>query len=292
MAFETPPFAVSGGTATYSAEQTRRAVFAAFARTSANNPGILAGGLLSGTDCQVTAPASGMSVNVAPGEIIVGGTEGGSQGAYGPCRVTSTTNLTIAPANSTNPRVDIVCATVNDGGYTAPAGGVAANQWAPQVITGTPTAGATLSNLLGAPALPASSLLLAYVLAPAGATSIVAANISNRAAQVALGSGIASTVRNAAGGSALQVQTGSLSQPIAASVTTPFNVPLTQPWPNAHVLFDVAGLQYSTTVAGTQLIQWGPYDTGGTAQLNKGSVTITNGGTAQNVTVWWLSLGY
>lgn len=176
MAIESPPWALQAGS--YTAEQTRRAVFAWAARTAANSPGIIAGGLLSASDCQLSAPASGLTVNASPGEMLIGGTEGGTQGGTY-ARISSTTNLSISAASSSNPRIDLVCATVNDAQYTAPPGGVTVGQWAPIVVTGTPTSGATLSNLSGAPALPGSSLLLGYVLVPKSATNIVTADIAN-----------------------------------------------------------------------------------------------------------------
>ena len=108
MAVESPPFATQAGN--FGAEQTRRAVFAWAARTASNTPGIVAGGLISSADCQLTAPASGMSVNVGTGEVLIGGTEGGNQGGYYG-RATSQTNLAVTAANATNPRVDTVVAT-------------------------------------------------------------------------------------------------------------------------------------------------------------------------------------
>lgn len=181
MSVESPAFANQAKT--YPAEQTRRAVLAQFARTGANSPGILAGGIFSPADCQLSAPASGLSVNVGAGEAIIPGTEGGTQGGYYG-RVASQTNLAISAANPTNPRIDTVCATVSDSGYTEPSGG-SGDQWALQVVTGTPTSGATLANLLGAAALPGSSLLLGYVLVPANATNIVAGDIANAASVAA-----------------------------------------------------------------------------------------------------------
>lgn len=181
MAFESPAWANSGGTATYSAEQTRRAVFSAFARTSANTPGIISGGLLSTADLALTAPGSGLSVNVGTGECIVGGSEGGVQGGYYAYNAASV-NLSISAANPSNPRIDTVAVTISDGSYTEPTGG-SGNQVAAQVVTGTPTAGATLTNLSGVAALPASSLRLGYVLVPAGASNIITADIANVATQ-------------------------------------------------------------------------------------------------------------
>jgi hypothetical protein len=86
--------------------------------------------------------------------------------------------LVISTANATNPRIDTVVATVADSAYTEPSD-LTGDQWAPVVLTGTPTAGATLANLLGAASVPLSSLLLGYVLVPANATSIVTADIAN-----------------------------------------------------------------------------------------------------------------
>ena len=175
MSVETPGWVNESGS--YSSEQTRRAVFAAYARTGANSPGIIAGGLISGTDLQLSAPGSGLSVNVSTGECIIGGTEGVRQGGYY-CLNESSANLTISAANPSNPRIDTVCATVSDSGYTEPSGG-SGNQWALQVVTGTPTSGATLTNLNGAASLPLSSLLLGYVLVPASASSITSGDILN-----------------------------------------------------------------------------------------------------------------
>ena len=175
-------FATQAGN--YSAEVTRRAMFAWAARTATNAPGIIAGGLMSPTDLQVTAPASGMTVNIGVGEGLIGGNEGGSQGGYY-FRNSATYSATVATANGSLPRIDAVVATMADGGYTEPsdAGGTS-NGPVIAVVTGTPTSGATLSNLSGAPALPGSSLLLAWLLVPAAATNIISGDISN-VAQVA-----------------------------------------------------------------------------------------------------------
>lgn len=180
MSMESPGFANQASS--YAAEQTRRAVFSAYARTSANSPGIVAGGLLSTSDMQLSAPASGLSVNVSTGEAIVGGTEGGAQGAYY-ARCSSTTNLILSGADPTNPRIDTACLTIADTGYTEPSG-VSGDAATLQIVTGTPTAGATLSNLDGVAALPKSSLLLGYVLVPAGASNIVSGDIANKATLV------------------------------------------------------------------------------------------------------------
>ncbi len=222
MAVESPPWAIQYAGLTYPAEQTRRAMYALLNRTSANTPGVIAGGVMSNADCALTAPASGLSVNVAVGEMIIPGTEGGSQGGYY-ARVSSQTTLPIATANASNPRVDSIYATVSDSNYTEPSGG-SGNQWALQVIPGTPTSGATLTNLLGVAAAPASSLLIGYVLVPAAAASIVTADIQFAARQAQTSRRW--NLRYPAGGTITAAQPGDWVEPLAvATVTLPSGVP-------------------------------------------------------------------
>jgi len=76
--------------------------------------------------------------------------------------------LSLNTADPTNPRVDLICATVNDAYYTG-----SLNNVVIQAIAGTP-AGSPV-----APALPANSITLATVAVGAGATSIINANITD-----------------------------------------------------------------------------------------------------------------
>jgi hypothetical protein len=76
--------------------------------------------------------------------------------------------LSLTTADPTNPRIDLVCATVNDAYYTG-----SLNNVVLQVVTGTP-AGSPV-----APALPANSITLATVAVGAGATAITNANITD-----------------------------------------------------------------------------------------------------------------
>ena len=80
----------------------------------------------------------------------------------------ATTVLSITTANPTNPRIDLVCATVRDAYYTG-----AFNDVILQVVAGTP-AGSPV-----APTLPANSISLATVAVGAGATAITNANITD-----------------------------------------------------------------------------------------------------------------
>ena len=170
----------------YSAPQLRRSVFGWAARATstvgsavANTPGAIAGGLFSTADMQLTAAASGLVVYTSTGECLIPGQEAANQGGYH-AFLSSQNSTTLATANGTNPRIDIICATCGDSSYTLPSGGTS-GQVTIQAVTGTPTAGATLTNLSGAPSLPLSSLLLGYVLVPASATNITNANIANKA---------------------------------------------------------------------------------------------------------------
>ena len=171
MAVESSPAFLQANT--YSAEVTRRAVNVSWQRNSSGNIGSVAGGVFGiGSDLVMSAPASGMTVNNATGEALVPGTSSTTQSGYY-FRGSSTTNTSVAASNPTNPRIDLVCATVNDAGYVG-----SLNTGVIQVVTGTPTSGATLANLSGAPALPTSSLLIGYILVPANATSIITADLS------------------------------------------------------------------------------------------------------------------
>jgi hypothetical protein len=83
---------------------------------------------------------------------------------------------TIATADATNPRIDQVILEIQDNVHDASGGNLARTR----ILTGTPTAGATLTNRNGAAALPGSALLLADVLVDAAVGSIVNAKIRDR----------------------------------------------------------------------------------------------------------------
>ena len=172
----------------------------ATAGTSAN----LTAGVTGFQDLLVEAPASGMSVNVWPGGVIIPGSLGQStnygmptgygyptittNGASAPTiaaaahatQIALTTqgayygyndyssgldNLTIS-ASGANPRIDVVVAQVEDADYSG-----SNNDWKLAVITGTPGASPTV------PTLPASCVPLALVWVPASASDILAADI-------------------------------------------------------------------------------------------------------------------
>ena len=162
----------------YSAETLRHVFGTLLARGSAI--GSIVGGLVASTDMQVTA-GSGMQVLVATGEAWIPGTSVSTQGGY-LGRVTSSTALAISAASESNPRIETIIAQIQD---KAVAGGT--DSFSVSVVVGTATSGATLVNKLGAGSVPASSLVLAYVLVPAKAVSIVSGDIENVATVVAGG---------------------------------------------------------------------------------------------------------
>lgn len=108
----------------------------------------------------VTTGGSGLNLSVAQGGALITGDDDdrGVYSVYNDAAVT----LTATAANPTNPRIDQVIARVYDSTY-----GEGADEWVLEMLDGTATGGATLTNLTGATALPDNSIRLAYVLVPA-----------------------------------------------------------------------------------------------------------------------------
>lgn len=107
MAAETDAYALAA--ITQAPEPFRRMLESIFG----NRPGII-----QSTDWAVTANGTpNMSVNVAPGRGLVDGSETANQGMYF-CQSTTTTNVTIAGPDATNPRRDLIVARVRDAQYT------------------------------------------------------------------------------------------------------------------------------------------------------------------------------
>jgi hypothetical protein len=108
-----------------------------------------------------------MNVYVADGWAAIVGTTQADMGTYVAYNDASVL-LTITTANPTNPRIDLICMTVNDSYYSGVADNVVF-----QVIAGTPSATPV------APSLPANSISLATVYVGAGALSITSGNITD-----------------------------------------------------------------------------------------------------------------
>lgn len=156
MTIHTPPSWLQNGS--HPAENDRLTTQALWATT----------GIISPTSLVVTAsgPAN-MSINVGAGWAAVVGDIQPNMGTYVAYN-DGTVNLAITTANPTNPRIDLVCLTVQDSYYTGSADDVIL-----QVIAGTPASSPV------APTLPDNSISLATVAVAAGALSITSGNITD-----------------------------------------------------------------------------------------------------------------
>jgi hypothetical protein len=160
MAMRTPPSWLQNGS--HPAENDRLSMQALFATT----------GIVRATDLAVTAQGSpNMTVNVASGWAAIVGTTQANMGVYVGYNDANTV-LTVTTANATNPRIDLVCMTVNDAWYSG-----STNNVVLQIIAGTP-AGSPV-----APTLPANSISLATIAVAANATSISSGNITDTRVQ-------------------------------------------------------------------------------------------------------------
>jgi hypothetical protein len=156
MALHTPPSWLQN--ASHPAENDRLTTQALWATT-----GIIASASLAVT---ANSPAA-MNVYVADGWAAIVGTTQADMGTYVAYNDASVL-LTITTANPTNPRIDLICMTVNDSYYTGVTDNVVF-----QVIAGTPSATPV------APSVPANSISLATISVAAGATAINTGNITD-----------------------------------------------------------------------------------------------------------------
>lgn len=156
MTVRTPPSWLQNGS--HPAENDRLTTQALWATTGIINSASLL--------VHQNTPA-GLSVVVDSGWAAIVGTTQANMGTYVTYNDASAV-LSLNTADPTNPRVDLVCATVNDAYYTG-----SLNNVVLQVVAGTP-AGSPV-----APALPANSITLATVAVGAGATAITNANITD-----------------------------------------------------------------------------------------------------------------
>ena len=156
MTLRTPPSWLQNGS--HPAENDRLTTQALWATT----------GIIKSTSLAVTPNSPvGMSVIIASGWAAIVGTTQSNMGTYVAYNDAATV-VAITTANPTNPRIDLVCATVQDAYYTG-----AQNNVIFQVVVGTP-AGSPV-----APALPANSIALAEVDVAAGALSITSGDITD-----------------------------------------------------------------------------------------------------------------
>ncbi len=125
-------------------------------------------GTQKAADCAVAAKGTpDMSVNVAAGAVFVAASSSGA-GDYYLVSSAGTVNVGIAASDATNARHDLIVARVYDSFY-----GGASNKATIEVVTGSPT-GSPVD-----PAVPANSFVLARVVVPATAGSIVSGDITD-----------------------------------------------------------------------------------------------------------------
>jgi hypothetical protein len=234
MTLRTPPSWLQNGS--HPAENDRLTTQALWATT----------GIIKSDSLAVTqnTPA-GLSILVTSGWAAIVGTTQANMGTYVGYN-DATVVLSITTADPTNPRVDLVCLTVNDAYYTG-----ALNNAVLQVVAGTP-AGSPV-----APALPANSISLATVAVGAGATAITNANITDTRVLVTTNipeSGDISSVTagtGLSGGGSSGAVTLSINTAVTADLTTAqtlTNKTLTSPLINLGVNAQI-GTTYTTVLA-------------------------------------------
>jgi hypothetical protein len=170
MAAVTPPGFLQNAGNVHTAEITRDAFSSTIALPRSGGSLVPRGGVVPDLGGVLAVTQNGtpnMSVNVASGHIYVPGTESGKQGVYS-CLNDATLNVTIAAADPSQPRIDIIVAQIRDAFYSG-----ASNDFRIVAVTGTPAGSPS------APATPANSLVIATIAVAAGVTSIVNANITD-----------------------------------------------------------------------------------------------------------------
>ena len=189
MTVATKPVAIQAGGET--AAQFRRVFQALFGRP----------GIIRATDCAVTQNGTpNMSVNVAAGQVVVAGTESTSQGYYLVYN-DAAVNLTVAAADSTNARIDLIVAKVQDQEYSGTVD-------AASIVVVTGTAAPTPV----APTAPSNSVILAQIAVAANATSITNAAITDKRTFVGVQTGATNVV----------VASGTDSKTFAVTFPTPY----------------------------------------------------------------------
>lgn len=134
-------------------------------------------GVMGQADFRISQRAAGanMSVDVAAGSAIVRGDTITRQGLYHVVN-DAVINASISANASGNPRIDRVLVQLSDSTDSGSGTDVSVIN----VLSGTPTGGATLDNLSGAAAIPNNQLHLADIIVANGAATIVDANIRSR----------------------------------------------------------------------------------------------------------------
>jgi hypothetical protein len=164
-------------------------------------------GIIGSSSLAVTANSPvGMSVRVASGWAAIVGTTTSNMGVY-TIYNDAIEALTITTADPTNPRIDLICATVRDAYYSG-----ANNDVIFQVIAGTPAGSPS------APALPANSISLATVAVGAAVTQINSGNITDTRTDV--GTNLPGDITSVTAGAGLTGGGTSGAVTLSASIAT------------------------------------------------------------------------
>jgi hypothetical protein len=197
MTLQTPPSWLQAGS--YPAQYDRLTAQALYAST----------GIIGASSLLVSANSPvGMSVRVASGWAAIVGTTTTNMGVYTIFN-DATDTLTVTTSNPTNPRIDLVCATVRDAFYSG-----ANNDVIFQVVAGTP-AGSPV-----APALPANSISLATIAVGAGVVQIDPGNITDTRVNVTTNIPETGDISSVTAGAGLTGGGSSGAVTLAASIAT------------------------------------------------------------------------
>ena len=195
-----PPYALQAGTINHPAKLFRRIVMALA------NEGVCQFNTTLDMKVSENSP-TGMSVLVATGGCFIKGDDTSNQGLYLMFNDGNST-VTLATADATNPRIDIIVAWVKDGTE-----GQAGDTSVIDKVTGTPAASPS------APATPATALKLAEVLVPAAASSVVNANITDFRSVFTLGGRLGAGSRQFTGFRAQKSSNQNVSNSNAIKIT-------------------------------------------------------------------------
>lgn len=151
-------------------------------------------GIVGVNDYNVTYQGTLLNLTVAAGVAWVKGGNVADQGMYRQY-TSASVQVTCPAANGSNPRIDTVILRVFDNAADASA----LNKARIDVVPGTATPGANLTNLSGKDPLTSltdaslSFIVLAYILVPTGATSLTstAVNVKDARTRASIGSGAA-----------------------------------------------------------------------------------------------------
>ena len=269
MTLQTPPSWLQAGS--YPAQYDRLTAQALWATT----------GIIGSSSLAVTANSpAGMSVRVASGWAAIVGTTTSNMGVYTIFNDAQDT-LTITTADPTNPRIDLVCATVRDAFYSG-----ANNDVIFQVIAGTP-AGSPV-----APSLPANSISLATVAVGAAVTQINTGNITDTRVNVTTNIPETGDISSVTAGAGLTGGGSSGAVTLAASVATnpqtgtTYTLALTDngklvTLANASPVSVTIPLNSSVALPVGAVIMMAAYDAGAVTIAGAGGVTVvSNGATA------------